>query len=86
MADRWEWRRNFLWRQGGDFVLYYTVNDDGLHGTDADKRLAAAAPDLLEALQEAEVLYQVGLLNAADGQATRVHHLRQAAIAKALGQ
>lgn len=47
------WRFNGNWLEpvdGGELILAYTNADDGLHGTDEDKALLAAAPDLLAAL------------------------------------
>lgn len=51
----------------------------------ANARLIAAAPELLEALQAAEELHQVGILNATVELVDRVVTLRRAAIAKATG-
>lgn len=36
---------------GDTLILEYTTADDGLHGTAEDKRLIAAAPKLLHALE-----------------------------------
>jgi hypothetical protein len=48
-------------------------------------RLIASAPDLLEALMEAQQLYLDGILNTPSEQIERVHQLRIAAIVRATG-
>ena len=48
---------------GGD-ILHYTNRDDGLHGTEADKRLIAASPELLRALR---LLWAETVLSGNDG-------------------
>lgn len=53
---------------------------------DANARLIAAAPEMLEALQIAEELHQVGVLNADEELLRRVKESRRAAIAKSGGQ
>lgn len=52
----WEWfHKNWLLPVGGGTaILTYTAADDGLHGTDADKALIVAAPEMLDALKGAE--------------------------------
>lgn len=49
----WRWLGNWLVpvSPAADTILTYTANDDGLHGTEADKALIAAAPDMLAALE-----------------------------------
>lgn len=61
-------------------------NSDTLAELEADRRLIAAAPLMLEALEAQESLSQVGLLNAAPGQIQRVAELRRIAIAAATGE
>ncbi len=46
----------------------------------ANARLISAAPDMLKALEKAEELYQVGILNAPDGLIEEVVELRRAAL------
>jgi hypothetical protein len=48
----WEWSGNWLVAKGKPWVLWYTTADDGLHGSQEDKRLIAVAPELLAALEE----------------------------------
>jgi hypothetical protein len=52
---------------------------------EANARLIAAAPELLAALEKAEELYHLGIINAPDGLFDEVQSLRRAAIAKATG-
>jgi len=68
-------------RNGGDS---YPIPFQG-EAADANARLIAAAPELLEALRAAEELHQVGMLNATVELVDRVVTLRRAAIAKATG-
>lgn len=52
MSDvkRWSWSgENWLFDDHDDLVLWYTTQDDGLHGYQEDKSIIAAAPDMLEA-------------------------------------
>lgn len=42
----------------GKPVIWYTNDDDGLHATDADARLIAAAPDLLLSTRELSILVE----------------------------
>jgi hypothetical protein len=53
---------------------------------EANARLIASAPDLLEALLAAEDKHQRGILNMTDAEIERVHTLRRAAIARATGE
>lgn len=49
----WVWDGGWLNGPSGDSILYYTTDDDGIHGKREDKDLVAAAPELLEALEKA---------------------------------
>lgn len=42
----WSWSENWLY-SGNEIVLRYTIDDDGIHASDGDRSLIAAAPDLL---------------------------------------
>lgn len=53
---------------------------------EANARLIAAAPEMLEALLLAEKLYQDGLFYSDAGDIRRVTELRRAAIAKVTGE
>ncbi len=52
----WKWKKsefgfkNLVGANGED-ILYYTNDDDGLHGEETDKSLIAAAPEMYEALK-----------------------------------
>lgn len=61
---------------------YYPWQSDNIE----DARLIAAAPELLEALELAEELYKVGIMNAEDGLLEAVVAKRRAAIKKAKGE
>ncbi len=66
---------------GGFYRPIALVADNDL----ANARLIAAAPDLVKALEKAEELYQLGILNATDGLCDEVVELRRAALSKASG-
>jgi hypothetical protein len=76
------------WRLAPGILLPDT--ESGTPGGDeidrANARLIAAAPDLLEALRLAEILYREGILGVPDGFWDKVHNARRAAIAKAEGR
>ena len=57
-ATPWRWSGNWLVNANLEHVLYYTINDDGLHGTPEDKAIIAAAPALVAALE--------GIVNSSD--------------------
>ena len=67
-----------------------SAEDDGIKCWDANARLIAAAPDLLEALQEAEKWFgpfsEITINGEHDREDVRVVALIRAAIAKALGE
>lgn len=49
----WDWSKDGMWLfDGQDMVLYYTTDDNGLHGEPEAKALIAAAPDMFAALDD----------------------------------
>lgn len=92
----WSWDGNWLGvRQGTceySMILAYTTDDDGLCGSEADKALVAAAPDLLEALEavlHAEIIYtgaiKESIATCGMDSITRLKAMIEAAISKARG-
>jgi hypothetical protein len=71
-------------------IKLYSPWTEGCWATDmeaeANARLIASAPDLLEALLAAEDKHQRGIFNMTDAEIERVHTLRRAAIARATGE
>jgi len=84
----WEWLRSerfALNGNGGDEVIG-TFRDGGMDIGEADARLIAAAPDLLEALKGASVVIDACIRNTATVPVPGISRIMRAAIAKAEGE
>ena len=85
-ADAWNFHSRTTVRAGDETIAECHGHGRDRHQCEADARVIAAAPLMLEALEAQESLSQVGLLNAAPGQIQRAVELRRIAIAAATGE